>query len=270
MDSDETAFTDAIYRTNQAFEGSLKEAYRVLAEKSPTKVRPYDIEQHFQHEGALRARVLEQLTIYRTNWRNPSTHDYVLDFDEDEALLAIVSVCAFAIVLIDQISERLSFKQAQATAATSKVRVRRRQPLVRRITALVQQFAAEFNKNEAQRFNVREAELAGALGGFLSSTAPEIQTQLGPPLSGDVPHGPDLLVSKGDEQIILEIKRTKPSQANIQLAIQQVSYYMASTGIKQSIILFYYSRNRGEIEQQEHRLPGMEGLVVVVLTKPSD
>jgi hypothetical protein len=28
---DETAFTDAVYRTNQAFEGSLKEAYRVLA-----------------------------------------------------------------------------------------------------------------------------------------------------------------------------------------------------------------------------------------------
>jgi hypothetical protein len=30
---DDTAFTDAIYRTNQAFEGSLKEAYRVLAGK---------------------------------------------------------------------------------------------------------------------------------------------------------------------------------------------------------------------------------------------
>ena len=35
--SDDTAFTDAIYRTNQAFEGSLKEAYRVLAGKKPKK-----------------------------------------------------------------------------------------------------------------------------------------------------------------------------------------------------------------------------------------
>src|ERR1044071_6288717 len=36
-EGDDTAFTDAIYRTNQAFEGSLKEAYRVLASKDPGK-----------------------------------------------------------------------------------------------------------------------------------------------------------------------------------------------------------------------------------------
>jgi hypothetical protein len=30
---DDSAFTDAIYRTNQAFEGSIKEAYRILAAK---------------------------------------------------------------------------------------------------------------------------------------------------------------------------------------------------------------------------------------------
>jgi len=41
---EETAFTDAIYRTNQAFEGSIREAYRVLADKDPSKKRPYDIE----------------------------------------------------------------------------------------------------------------------------------------------------------------------------------------------------------------------------------
>jgi hypothetical protein len=41
---DDTAFTDAIYRTNQAFEGSIKEAYRVLAAQDPAKKRPFDIE----------------------------------------------------------------------------------------------------------------------------------------------------------------------------------------------------------------------------------
>ncbi len=86
---DETAFTDAIYRTNQAFEGSLKEAYRVLASKDPTGVRPFDIENYFQQQSILRPRVLAQFTTYRTEWRNPSAHDYRLEFDEDEALLAI-------------------------------------------------------------------------------------------------------------------------------------------------------------------------------------
>src|SRR5437867_10656757 len=88
---DDSAFTDAIYRTNQAFEGSLKEAYRVLAGKDPNKTRPYDIELYFQQNATLRQRVLDQFTTYRTEWRNTSTHDYRLDFDEDEAPLAIIS-----------------------------------------------------------------------------------------------------------------------------------------------------------------------------------
>lgn len=62
---EETAFTDAIYRTNQAFEGSLKEAYRVLAAKDPSVVRPFDIENFFQKESVLRGRVLAQFTTYR-------------------------------------------------------------------------------------------------------------------------------------------------------------------------------------------------------------
>ena len=90
--ADDTAFTDAIYRANQAFEGSLKEAFRVVAAKDPEKVRPFDIENFLQENSILRGRVLEQMSRYRPEWRNPSTHDYQLDFDEDEALLAIVSV----------------------------------------------------------------------------------------------------------------------------------------------------------------------------------
>ena len=90
------------------------QAYRVLTGRDPLKVRPFDIENFFQEQGSLRPRVLEQFSNYRTDWRNPSTHDYRLDFDEDEALLAIVSVCAFAIVLIDQIAEKLSFEAAKA------------------------------------------------------------------------------------------------------------------------------------------------------------
>src|SRR5262249_49401315 len=93
---EETAFTDAIYRTNQAFEGSIKEAYRVLAQQDPGQQRPYDIENYLENNKLLRQRVLSQFTNYRKEWRNPSTHDYKLDFNESEAFLAIVSVSAFA------------------------------------------------------------------------------------------------------------------------------------------------------------------------------
>jgi hypothetical protein len=55
---DDTAFTDAIYRTNQAFEGSVKEAYRVLAGQDPSRKRPYDIENYLERNNVFRSRVL--------------------------------------------------------------------------------------------------------------------------------------------------------------------------------------------------------------------
>ncbi|MEA3008914.1 MAG: hypothetical protein QOJ91_606 [Sphingomonadales bacterium] len=111
--------TDAIYRMNQAYEGSLKEAYRVLAEKDPSGLSPFQIEGYLETHNIVRPRVLTQLTRYRQDYRNPSTHDYKLDFDEDEALLAIVSVCAFAKLLINQIKSKLASEAAQARAVPS-------------------------------------------------------------------------------------------------------------------------------------------------------
>lgn len=112
--------TDAIYRMNQAYEGSLKEAYRVLAGKDPSGLSPFQIENYLENNQVVRPRVLTQLTRYRQDYRNPSTHDYKLDFDEDEALLAIVSVCGFAKLLFNQIRSKLASEQAQAKA-TRKV-----------------------------------------------------------------------------------------------------------------------------------------------------
>lgn len=107
---EDTAFTDSIYRTNQAFEGSVKEAYRVLADKDPGRKNPYEIETYLEKNGVFKPRVLSQLTTYRTEWRNPSTHDYKLNFDESEAFLAIISVSAFSCLLLDQITDRVEFR----------------------------------------------------------------------------------------------------------------------------------------------------------------
>lgn len=117
--ADPDSCTDAIYRTNQAYEGSLKEAYRVLAGKDPSGLTPFQIEGYLETNNTVRPRVLTQLVRYRQDYRNPSTHDYKLDFDNDEALLAIVSVCGFAKLLINQIRSKLASDAAQARVATS-------------------------------------------------------------------------------------------------------------------------------------------------------
>ncbi|MEG8021255.1 hypothetical protein [Sphingomonas aerolata] len=115
--TDPDTCTDAIYRMNQAYEGSLKEAYRVLASKDPSGLSPFQIENYLESNRVVRPRVLTQLTRYRQDYRNPSTHDYKLDFDDDEALLAIVSVCGFAKLLINQISSKLASNAAVARVA---------------------------------------------------------------------------------------------------------------------------------------------------------
>ena len=76
--NDESAFTDVIYRCNQAFEGSIKEAYRVLTNQDPQRTTPFQIETYLENEQIFRDRVLAQFTNYRKEWRNPSTHDYNL------------------------------------------------------------------------------------------------------------------------------------------------------------------------------------------------
>lgn len=106
---DENLFTDVIYRTNHAFEGILKEAYVVLANEPVGRRTPYEIEEYLLRNNVLRGRVVDLLTNYRQDWRNPSTHDYQLFFSEQEAFLAIMSVTAFVSILVDQIIEKVTF-----------------------------------------------------------------------------------------------------------------------------------------------------------------
>ncbi len=209
-EEDETAFTDAIYRTNQAFEGSIKEAYRVLEAKDPQRLSPHQIEVYFEKNKVFRDRVLWQFTNYRTNWRNPSTHDHNLDFDEDEAFLAIVSVSAFTKLLVDQIAEKLSFLAAQkdvgsadrAAAANSDA------PLVERAVNLLLQFGKHYAANNPSVPIETEAQLMGALAGFLSSVAPDLRSTTGRLYRGTQPHYVDLEIAKDDEnKVLIELKR---------------------------------------------------------------
>jgi hypothetical protein len=50
LDRDEDYFNDVVYRTNQAFEGILKEAYRVLTGRDVSRLTPAEIETHLTEE----------------------------------------------------------------------------------------------------------------------------------------------------------------------------------------------------------------------------
>ncbi len=240
---DDTAFTDAIYRTNQAFEGSVKEAYRVLAGHDPAKKRPYDIESYLEQNNVFRSRVLSQLTTYRTQWRNPSAHDYKLDFDESEAFLAIVSVSAFACLLLDQIAERLSFMQSQAEAEVRKVQLAATlaqtldAELFLRVTELLKQFCATHMPPTTLSVKSTESQVIGALHGFLASAAPDLHVETGARLEAAKGLRADLLVGRGDEGVAIKLKRRLNVQS-FENAVAQVEAYLVLGGVKNGILLF--------------------------------
>jgi len=100
---DEDFFTDVIYRCNQVFEGILKELYEVETQKPVTKnTTPYKIESYLEKQDRFKSRILKSFTTYRQDWRNPSTHDHKIDFNEQEAFIAISNVSAFCYVAISQ------------------------------------------------------------------------------------------------------------------------------------------------------------------------
>lgn len=238
---DDTAFTDAIYRTNQAFEGSVKEAYRVLTGQDPSKKRPFDIETYLEKNNIFRPRVLSQLTTYRTEWRNPSAHDYKLDFDENEAFLAIVSVSAFSCLLLDQIAERLSFIKSQAEAEVQKAALSASlEPtvdaeLLVRVVELLNQFCESHIPSVTSGHKMSEVQVVGALHGFLASAAPELDVET-EAADSEGRLRADLIVRRGDERLIVELRR---SSLRNRAAGAQLERYMRVFGIKRGIALLY-------------------------------
>lgn len=267
--NEETAFTDAIYRTNQAFEGSIKEAYRVLAGKDPAKQRPFDIEKYLEQKGAFRQRVLAQLTNYRTEWRNPSTHDYKLDFDESEAFLAIVSVSAFACLLFDQIAENLSYQKAKAATDAQKSKLKlsllkSTDTLLERVVKLLSEFSKQQSIITSSNVKTSEVQVLGGLAGFFASAAPDIKVVIEKQLVPGLHERADMILAFGDEQILLELKRGQAaSKFIVYSALAQVENYLMLSGIKTGI-LFFYSEEATSLERIDHSAATLGAQIVIL------
>lgn len=199
-EGDTDSFTDAIYRTNQVFEGSLKEAYRVLADEDPAKLTINEIESYFEKNDVVRTRVLTQLTRYRQDYRNPSTHDYKLDFDQNEALLAILSVCAFSKLLVDKIIQRLAYNSAKLSG---QVDTNIQDGDVGALIDAICRFSLDFTKQADPDLGFYEFE--GALAGGLTARGIEAKTAVSTSQS-DTEW--DILVEHEDLKFPIEVRNS--------------------------------------------------------------
>ncbi len=269
-DADETAFTDAIYRTNQGFEGSIKEAYRVLAGKDPDRITPFDIETYLDKNNIFRTRVLKQFTNYRTEWRNPSAHDYKLDFDENEAFLAIVSVTAFSCLLLDEISEKLSYIKSVAETEPKQEAIKNRishtdANFISTVIGAIQEFSKVYEPpQESPRMS--EYQVIGALHGFLQTTLSGVEVIPEAQLDPNRRLALDLLLKRDNELIAIETKRHFTNK-HYQTILSQLEYYMLVGNIKSGILLFLPEK-AGNLQVIEHEVKTIDGKIFVL--KPKD
>lgn len=233
-EADESAYTDAIYRCNQAFEGGVKEAYRVLTGDDPSKKTIYDIEKHLEKNSVFRDRVLSLFTNYRTEWRNKSTHDYTLDFDGPEAFLAIVSISGFTKLLIDQVSRSLKNSEASDTTGATKVPSSPEAEswnLLSRVAYLSQKFCCSdvAEATPPQKFVLQLAQ-------FLSLNIKDSLVEVEPQLATDRRYRPDLVLRHKGRPLIIETKQGN-AESMIDRALVQLDGYMGGLRTNQALLV---------------------------------
>jgi len=235
-------FNDVIYRTNQGFEGSLKEAYAVLTGNSAEKKSLAQIEQYFEKEGVLRDRVLVLFSNYRTDWRNKSTHDHKLYFSEQEAFLAIVNICAFYNILLDQMMETLAYGKEKESLRDKQPRLPdgySEQSFVDQVIELLSEFSKEISRKVYERGTpLLEKEVIGMLFAFLNTADSEIVLRSEYPIPMGAHHQAvaDAYLEKDGEGLIIELKTSTKSIGMKRHGREQLISLLAASGLDTGVL----------------------------------
>lgn len=245
QENDENIFSDVIYRTNHAFEGILKEAYQILANKRADKKNIFEIEQYLLDNNIFNERVLDLFKNYRQEWRNPATHDYKLIFSEDEAFLAIINVSAFVNILLNQILEKLSYNfekkniKKYINELKSSITNYNKLSLFDKVNSILSLFTNSIKINVFD-LNKKEIELIGMLTAFISSLDKNIEI-IREPLLEDKEKNlrlrPDLILKYENDALIVEVKKITHKKHDLAVENQLLTY-LKSSGIRQGIIYY--------------------------------
>lgn len=271
-DAEDSAFTDAVYRTNQAFEGGLKEAYGVLAKKNLDKARIFDIEQFFSKSNVFRKRVLDQFTNYRQEWRNPSTHDHKLDFSESEAFLAIVSVTAFSCLLVDEMALQLARDREEATAKLLARTIKSKftfadGDLLGSVTEALKSYFTLRSVEELESNS--HPQWLGSVAGFLSAIFPDAKILSEVQIGGEkLKLVADVLVKSNGQSVFIQIKNRINIRTYESMLIQLESVIAGSE--HRDGIVFYLPNmiSSGHVFEKDRLFHGGEGRLKVLSSVP--
>ncbi|MCX8711152.1 hypothetical protein J3U57_01285 [Gilliamella sp. B3464] len=273
----EHLYTDVIYRTNQAFEGALKEAYRILTGEDPSNKSPFQIEKYFSSNSLLKDRVLAHFTTYRTEWRNKSTHNYQLFFSSQEALLAIVSVSAFFNILLDQMLEKQYFDiekaktEKRAKGLFGDSNIYGSLSFMQQVIELLKLFSMELKEEFEECVTLKEFELQGRFAGFISAADPEVEVLTDYPLSHSLGRFHfDMLLKKGNSHLIIELKRPQIEyQHRVKDGIEQLKHYLVASYISQGIVFVPAYVSKVKEDYQEYFIDEPSGELKIAAFTPA-
>ena len=114
---------------------------------------------------------------------------------------------------------------------------------------------------------MHEVHFIGALHGFLSSAAPDLNVQTEVKLDKV---RADLLVARGDERVVIEVKLSRRfTRQNYLNAVSQVENYLLIGGMKNGIVLFLPD-SPSEMEIVESLVKGRDSKIIVLMPVRSD
>ncbi|EIJ36995.1 hypothetical protein [Thiothrix nivea] len=255
-------YTDAIYRTNQAFEGALKEAYKIISKKDGEKLKAHQLEEYFLTNDIVTKRISKLLKNYREEWRNLSTHDYNLSFAEEEAFLAIVNISAFFAILLDKMIKDTAYEEEKKTldSLENVEIIDIENGLLEAIEEKIGLFFDLYcDKFEHHNSNYFASELAGIfLANIEDNTKFEVSSEVN--LSSDTNCNVDFLVTdknNEEDKLIIEIKISKSIvDDDIDSWREKILNCLTDNNIKSGII-FIPPHNKDsvmEVKKYEHNI----------------
>ncbi len=264
-EKDSDYYNDVIYRANQAYEGALKEAFKVLAQKSEddvTKESLYKIENYFEINNIFKERILQLFKNYRSEWRNKSAHDYKLYFDKHEAFMALSSVSSFTYLLLDQIIERLAYEYEKEKIAASPRKILSHigpsgikvgRGLFEILTMYLSE--VEIKEYESKTF---EAELMGQIKATISSIFPDVlKIHQEVKLNGNL--RPDFIIELQKEKVIIEVKKIF-NTVKIDPLISQLLAYLRHSNTTQGILFIVNTSHQSKKLNTEERMLEIENV----------
>lgn len=241
----EQNYTDVIYRCNQAFEGCSRQAFLVLAEKTEAELRnikAWKIEKYLISNNILNERVQPLFKNYREKWRNESSHNFKLFFKEEEAYIAILNICSYAYVLLNQIVQKVSLSDITNIKPIKETQ-KSKHSLVNDITEATKLFLKEIDlekyKTGTTVPRISESQFNGLYSSFLMNKFPELKITLEGKLNTKTNLLYDIMIERNDEKIIMEIKSSRFLFNSYQASKDQIVEYLSLTSNAKGIVFLF-------------------------------